>query len=458
MRSNYHTRSVRPRTWIYSAALLFGAIAASAISQSAFAQAQPLPGPDVHQIYQRLLLKIQKIPIFDNHGHPGFADDPDVDAMAIPQDASVPFRLRDDNMEMVEAAKKLFDYPFTDLSPEHLKWLAERKAAEREKFGNAYFSRILDQLGIEAAVANRVSMPAYLEPSRFRWVYFVDYFLFPFDSQRLEARDPDQRLNLPRERKLLVDQLSLAHSDGLPANLSSYLKFAASVIEAKKAAGCVGIKFEIAYFRSLHFDDPPEERAAAIYEKYRAGGVPSLDEYRDFQDFVFRCLLLEAARLRLPVQIHTSVGAGDYFNMRDGNIMGLENVVRDPRYENVTFDLLHGGYPYDREAIWLTARKNVYLDSSLMGIFTYPDEFHRILRLWLETFPDKIVFGSDTFPLSDAIGAEEGYWLAAGSARKALAAALAEMVSEGEINEDKAIQMAHAYLHDTAARIYAPAH
>jgi len=458
MRSNHSTLFDRVETWSRSVAVLFTMIAASAIFQPAFAQAQPLPGPDVRQIYQRLLPRIEKIPVFDNHGHPGFADDPDVDAMAIPQDASVPFRLRDDNLEMIGAAKKLFDYPFTDLSPEHLKWLAQQKAAQRKKLGNAYFSRVLDQLGIETAIANRVSMPAYLEPARFRWVYFVDYFLFPFDSQRLEARDPDQKLNLPRERKLLADQLSLAHLQELPADLSGYLKFAASVIEAKKAVGCVGIKFEIAYFRSLHFDDPSEDRAAAVYAKYRAGGVPSPVEYRDFQDFMFRRLLLEAGRLRLPVQIHTSVGAGDFFNMRDGNIMGLENVVRDPRYENVKFDLLHGGYPYDREAIWLTARRNVYLDSSLMGIFTYPDEFHLILRLWLETFPDKIVFGSDTFPLSDAIGAEEGYWLAVESARKALAAALAEMVSEGEINEDKAIQMAHAYLHDTAARIYAPAH
>jgi uncharacterized protein len=232
------------------------------------------------------------------------------------------------------------------------------------------------------------------------------------------------------------------------------LKFITGVVEEKKAAGCVGIKFEIAYFRSLHFDDPPEQRAAAIYAKYRSGGVPGEADYRDFQDFAFRYLLREAARLQLPVQIHTAVGAGDYFNMRDGNVMGLENVLRDPRYEDVTFDLLHGGFPYDREAIWLAARKNVYLDSSLMGIFVYPDELHRILRLWLETFPDKMVFGSDTFPFSDAIGAEEGYWLALESARTAVAAALAEMVSEHEISEAKALAMARAYLHDTAAKIY----
>jgi len=34
------------------------------------------------------------------------------------------------------------------------------------------------------------------------------------------------------------------------------------------------MKFEAAYFRSLHFADPPREKAEAIYSKYRAGGVP----------------------------------------------------------------------------------------------------------------------------------------------------------------------------------------
>jgi hypothetical protein len=61
------------------------------------AQARPFPGPDVQQIYQRLLPQIEKIPAFDHHAHPGFADDPDVDAMAAPPDASAALRTRDDN-------------------------------------------------------------------------------------------------------------------------------------------------------------------------------------------------------------------------------------------------------------------------------------------------------------------------------------------------------------------------
>jgi hypothetical protein len=54
------------------------------------AQARPFPGADVPQIYQRLLPQIEKIPAFDHHAHPGFADDPDIDAMASAPDTNLP--------------------------------------------------------------------------------------------------------------------------------------------------------------------------------------------------------------------------------------------------------------------------------------------------------------------------------------------------------------------------------
>ena len=68
----------------------------------------------------------------------------------------------------------------------------------------------------------------------------------------------------------------------------------------------------------------------------------------------------EAARLHLAVHLHTSVGIGEFFNLHNGNVFNLENVLRDPRYDSVSFVLLHDGFPHDREAIWLAARKNVF--------------------------------------------------------------------------------------------------
>ena len=87
-------------------------------------------------------------------------------------------------------------------------------------------------------------------------------------------------------------------------------------------------------------------------------------------------------------------------------------------------------------------------------MLAYPTEFKDILKRWLETFPDKITFGTDAFPYSDTIGAEAVYWIGVQSGRSALAAALAEMIAAREITHAQALSMARAYLHDTAAGLY----
>jgi hypothetical protein len=435
--------------------VILGMMAQILARPTAVAQTQPFPGPGLPAMYKKLRHEIADIKVFDNHGHPGLPGDSEVDAMLIPPDSSLPFRLREENPEFVAAARALFGYRYSDFLPEHVSSLVQEKKRLRESQGVAYFSHILDQVGIETAVANRVSMPDYLQSHRFRWVFFVDAFLFPLNNQELAARNPDLQLNVPLEEKLLRRYLAQAHLNQLPEDFADYLAFVSSVLEANQKAGAVGIKFEISCFRSLSFADPGRERATAIYSKYVRGGTVPGSEYRDLQDFLFRHLLKEAGRLHLPVQIHTAVGGGDYFNLGDGNVMNLENILRDPRFDNVTFVLLHGGFPYERQAIWLAARKNVYFDSSLMGLFLYPEQLKSVLRQWLEIFPGKILYGSDTFPISDTLGAEESYWVATESARNALAAALAEMVCENEISEEQAMSMARAYLHDTASRLYA---
>ena len=82
------------------------------------------------------------------------------------------------------ASKALFGYPYPDFSPQHRSWLIDRKRELKAKEGTHYFDHILDQLGIETVVANRVAMPSYLDNKRFLWAFFVDSFLFPFRQRR----------------------------------------------------------------------------------------------------------------------------------------------------------------------------------------------------------------------------------------------------------------------------------
>jgi len=418
-------------------------------------QSRALPQEDVQPIYRRLLAQIEQIKIFDHHAHPGFGDDPDVDAQATPPQ-HLPRRARDTNPELVIAVKALFDYPYSDMSEEHMKWIAARSADAEKRGGTAYFDAVLDKCGIETSVANRVAMASYLNPRRFRWVFFVDSFLFPFDNRLVTNTNPDEGVYIPLQEKVFHRYLKQAGMSRLPATFDEYLRFITRILEENQRKGGIAEKFEVGYFRSLHFDDPPREAAEAVYHTYREEGVPTSAEYTLFQDFVFRYLIREGGRLHLPVHIHSAIGEGDYFRLQNVNVLNLENIVKDPRYLDTTFVLIHGGYPFYKEVIWLASMKNVYIDTSEIEVLTYPSEFKSALRLWLQTYPEKITFGTDAYPFSSALGSEETYWLGVYSARDALASALAEMVANRETTEDEALQLARGYLHDNALRLYPP--
>src|ERR1022692_2251338 len=209
---------------VLSALSLAGA--AMGLATFASAQARPFPGPDVQQIYQRLLPQIEKIPAFDHHAHPGYSDDPDVDAMAAPPQFSEALRTRDDNPELVAAAKALFGYPYADFSPDHAKWLVDKKAELKKQLaGTAYFDSILDKLNTESSVANRAMMPDYLDPKRFPWVFFADSFMWPFNNEHETGRNPDQGVYIPLQEKMLHRWMKQENIDRLPSSFADYLKF-----------------------------------------------------------------------------------------------------------------------------------------------------------------------------------------------------------------------------------------
>jgi hypothetical protein len=418
------------------------------------AQSSPYPTTDVQKLYEDLLGKINAIPLYDNHSHPGFADDSDVDAMAAPPDESSVLRLRDDNPEFVTAAKSLFGYPYDDFKPEHARWLADRKNAAKKSGSSAYFDQILDKLNVETCLANRAFMAPYLDSKRFHWVFFGDSFFYPFDNRDQTASTPDMGVYIPLQEKMLARYKRQMSVEALPADLAGYEAFVRTTMADNQKRGGVAMKYEAAYFRSLYFSDPPREKAEAIYASYHAGGVPSAEEYRIFQDYIFRVMVDQAGKLKLPLHFHTAVGIGDYFSLRQGHVLNLENVLRDPRYKNTTFVLVHGGWPYEKEAALLTAVKNVYLDTSFQSELLYPSQFKDVLKQLLTLFPDKMMYGSDAFPFNDALGAEESFWLAAHTTRTALAAALAELVGERAITQNKALELARLYLHDNAAKLY----
>jgi hypothetical protein len=131
--------------------------------------------------------------------------------------------------------------------------VTSRAQLKKSNPGPKYFNAILDTLGIETSVANRITMSADLDPARFKWVFYVDPVLFPFDTTGLAARNTDQAAFMPNQTKLQQRFRQQVGLTSAPADLAGYLTFVTHVLEDHQRRGAVAAKFEVAYFRSFVF-------------------------------------------------------------------------------------------------------------------------------------------------------------------------------------------------------------
>jgi predicted TIM-barrel fold metal-dependent hydrolase len=227
-------------------------------------------------------------------------------------------------------------------------------------------------------------------------------------------------------------------------------------LERQAANGAVAIKFEAAYLRSLEFADPSEVEAARIYERYAKGEEPPPQDYKVLQDFLFRRIAQEAGRLKLPVHIHSTAGAGTYYQLGTANPLLLDSVVNDPKLRATNFVLIHGGWPFVKEAAQLLSKPNVYADFSVQDLLLYPRALSETLRVWLELFPEKVFFGTDAMSFTPEVNWEETAWLSTTTTRQALAIALAGMINDHEIDRPRALILAGMVLRGNALKLYQP--
>ena len=143
-----------------------------------------------------------------------------MDAMAS-SPSHAPLRLQSDNPELIDASKALFDYPYSDNSPEHLKWLVAKKAELRQTYpGYQYFDRILDKLNVQTMMANRVAMAVTSIPNVSTGCSLSTRFSFPLDNSDLTARNIDLGVYVPLQEKLLKRELAQAGLERVAEDLS----------------------------------------------------------------------------------------------------------------------------------------------------------------------------------------------------------------------------------------------
>jgi uncharacterized protein len=410
-----------------------------------------------------LLAKIQAIGAIDNHSHtpalvsPGEKDD---DYDALPCDPLEPtdpaLTSRPDNQAFLEAWKSLFGYRYDDRSPAHVRELLAAKARIRREQGDHYPGWVLDRLGIETELSNRVAMGRGLNPPRFRWVPFDDALLFPFNNSRLAAATPDRKFFFSREDGILAAYLKALGKTAPPATLDEYLsEVVTPTLEGQRKAGAVAVKFEAAYLRSLDFEPAAKERAAEIYARWVQGGVPPGGDYTTLGNYLFRFMAQQAGRLDMPVHIHTGYGCGGYFQLAGSNPLLLESVLDDPALRKTNFVLLHAGTgPYTKIVAALLTKPNVYTDFSEQTWLLPTRELSKAIRYLLEYYPEKVLFGTDLWPGTPEVGWEEIGWQTSQSGRRALAIALTGMMNDHEITRARAEQIARLVLRGNAIKLY----
>lgn len=410
-----------------------------------------------------LLARIYSIRAIDNHSHPpalpvnGVADD-EYDALPCaplePTDPTITGR--PENPQFIAAWKALYGYKYDDMAPAHVRELLAAKARMKKEQGSNYPAWVLDHLGIETELANRVAMGRGLKSPRFRWVPFDDALLLPLDDSKLAAESPDRKFFYDRENLLLRRYLRTLDKDRFPATLGDYLsQVVTPTLENQKQNGAVAVKFEAAYLRSLDFKRTDATAAQEIYARYVTGGAPEKPDYYRLQDYIFHYIAAEAGRLSMPVHIHTGFGCGGYFELRGADPLLLEDVLNDPTLRGTKFVLLHGGAgPFSKSVAALLMKPNVYTDFSEQTWLLPTRQLSKTIRYWLEWYPEKVMFGTDLSPGTPEIDWEEIGWQTSNSGRDALATALTGMMDDGEITRARALEIARMVLRGNALKLY----
>ncbi|GAC1659994.1 MAG: hypothetical protein NVS9B15_23860 [Acidobacteriaceae bacterium] len=423
------------------------------------AQAQQVPEGLRPDIDPQLWNEIAAIKGIDHHSHipkvtaAGEADD-EFDALPVP-DQVLPIPPGDGGPTRIPSTSKPTStstgIPSMITRPNTSSASTRLKAAAKAQHGEQYPLWVLEKIGTDIIFANRVAMGRGLtDPHHFRWVPFDDALMYPLNNSAYLHRSEVDAFFWPREDALLARYVRESGAT-VPKTLAAYLvQVVTPTLERQKHTGAVGVKFEMAYLRSLQSESVSQAVAESVYAKYVGGAVPPAEDYTRLQDFLLRYIAKEAGRLSLAVHFHTGAGGTYNFDQRGASVLNLNSLVNDPSLTNTSFVMVHGGVPNTQDASYMMTKKRVYADCSEMDQFLPPRAMAAVLRQWLDWVPEKVMFGSD---LSPEMWEEQGY-VASRSVRLGLAIALTGMVGDGEITRARASELAHMVLHDNAAKLY----
>ena len=418
-------RALAPRAAALAAAMLPLALAATPLAAQGTA-----PDP-------ALLTEIRAIRAIDNHSHLVHLASTDTALPADPRGTEsfpYPVRLRVGNAEWAAVWRALYGTTGSRADSAHAREALRRKRGLMRTHGDRWPVWVLDRLGIETALVDMTALGAGMEGPRFRWVPRGNSLVFPF--------------GVPGGRPAAA-----------PATLGAQERAVVEAVARWRAAGALAVKLSIAYQRSLAVSvvtQPDAERAWQLLASDPARAGERAQEYRTVQDYLIRVLAREVGAAGLVLHVHTGIGADPYFNLAGADPLLLEPLLGDTAVRRTRVVLIHGGWPFDRQAGAMLIRPNIWADFSAHTFLRSEQDLAQMLRGWLEWYPEKVLFGSDAYPEEGAPvrGWEEYLGLASETARRALAIALTGMMRDGQITRARASELARMVLRDNARALY----
>lgn len=227
------------------------------------------------------------------------------------------------------------------------------------------------------------------------------------------------------------------------AGVDDVLEHVEQAATAAVERGFRGFKSAIAYRSGLAVD--PSVTPGTAGTALAKGGAGASKPLRDL---VLRRVLSYAADVGVPVQIHTGFGDSD-LRLGRANPLLLEQLLDTPEASEASVVLLHSGFPFQDEASYLAAaRRNVYVDLSLVNLLAPANLVDGILRV-IGTAPlDRVLLSTDAYVLPEA------FWFAASVLRDAWHQARHRLEALGM--EPRWLDQAEAAIFDgNARRLYA---
>lgn len=224
-------------------------------------------------------------------------------------------------------------------------------------------------------------------------------------------------------------------------DFDSFFSEMEAIVSEKIAAGAVALKCAAAYDRGLDFALVSDADARAAYEK--PASRRTAEDDKCFQDYTFLRLCRLAAKLNVPMQVHTGLA-----KMYRTNALQLQPMIA--ANPNTRFSLFHGSYPWTSDISGLAQAYpvNVLPDFVWLPLLSTEAAIRLLTELLDAGSIDCICWGDDTWTSEECYGA----FLAM---QFVLATVLSKKVEDGVMTKMEAFDVARRILVDNAKQIYA---